>query len=193
MRHMFCCSILALLIGLAGCTSEDKPADVAKRTPDGLTLMNPPKSPKELGKVTAPADSSREDVIYLEPDFTAKSEDLVTEFTSTGLNDIKAKYTGKVVEVTGTICFVDQVTYENGIDHGAIYVNLCPTEKYEPKTVRCEFVMDTMYAYSGPSDRLLIIGGDDTLARGEQVVVRGYYKLLGARDFRMDGCQLMRH
>lgn len=204
MRQQIVSAALVLLIALIGCsndtqqTESTQQAQSVQQTLPGNTdqqnikLMNP-HHPDSMGQPTPPADPNRAGVNYVEPEFTVTSEELVSEFTSTDVPAMNTKYAGKVIEVQGTICFVDQVTYPNGIDHGAVYVNLCPTEKYEPKTVRCEFVMDTMYTFSGPQSRLLIIGGDDTLSRGEEVVIRGYYKHIGPRDFRMDDCQLMRH
>lgn len=192
MRHLFGWVGLGLVLALCSCSGDSEQAVPANQDQLGVKVMNPPKTDPSATP-TPQAAESREDVIFLEPDITAKSQELVDEFVASTPKEMNAKYAGKVIEVQGTICFVDQVTFENGIDHGAIYVNLCPTEVYQPKTVRCEFVMDTMYTYTGPKDRLLIIGGDDTLSRGEEVVIRGYYKMIGPRDFRLDDCQLMRH
>lgn len=198
MRYLLRGAVAILLFGLFGCANEEtqpdaaEPTDTVIQAPLGVKVMNPPKT-APTGAPTPPPDPSREDVLLVEPHFTATPAELVAEFSSVDLQSINAKYGGKVVEVQGTICFVDRVTYASGTDYGAIYVNLCPTETYQPKTVRCEFVLDTTYAYSGPKDRLLIVGGNDTLSRGAEVVVRGYYRTLGARDFRMDDCRLMRH
>lgn len=174
--------VLLLAFLLAGCGSESKETAA---TPDTQAAPETASEP--------PGDAPR-DALAATPDFIAGASELVAEFSGTTLDTINAKYGGKVVEVAGALCYIDQVVFSDGVTKGPVYVNLCESGTYQRLNVRCQFPEDdTTYVFGGVPDRLLIVNGTDTLARGHEVVIRGYYETLGARDFRMEDCQIVEY
>ena len=184
MKYLLTILVITALAGFAGCGSDSEQASD--------TAATEAKSATTAETAGGEHEGSVPDMHTATPDLIYNASDLIAEFSGKKVPEIDPKFLDKVIEVAGTLCYIDQVTYADGVTHGAVYVSLCPSSTYQRANVRCQFPEnDTSYVFGGLPDRLLIINGVDTLARGHEVVVRGRYITLGALDFRMEDCQIV--